>query len=121
MKDKKSSNSSEKSMNLSVNLIEKIENYKKFLNDYEKLSHDTFSEQISRSTVIQKGINQVNDLMKDIEKKIAIWINNDPMLTIDSSKLEPSLVLVYVPRWPLLVHLFSACFCLGCSTLYHLM
>ena len=28
-------------------------------------------------------------------------------------------ILTYVARWPLMVHLFSACFCLGCSALFH--
>ena len=33
---------------------------------------------------------------------------------------DPSYILNDVPRWPLVVHLLSAVFCLGSSTIYHL-
>ena len=42
------------------------------------------------------------------------------MLLTDGHELVVKDVLTYVPRWPLLVHIFSAAFCLGCSSVYHL-
>ena len=38
---------------------------------------------------------------------------------IDDSTLSPELILTYVPRWPLIVNLLSACFCFGCSATFH--
>ena len=29
-------------------------------------------------------------------------------------------ILNEVPLWPLFINIFSACFCMGCSALYHL-
>lgn len=29
-------------------------------------------------------------------------------------------ILSYVHRWPLIVHMISICFCLGCSAIFHL-
>ena len=51
-------------------------------------------------------------------------MNNEPRLEMATLKkgsdiFQAPLVLTYVPRWPLIVHLLSACFCLGCSALYH--
>lgn len=52
-------------------------------------------------------------------------INNTPRLEINrlqtgSDLFQAPLILTYVPRWPLLVHLLAAAFCLGCSATYHL-
>lgn len=38
-----------------------------------------------------------------------------------ASAISPEDVLTYVPRWPLMVHLISAVFCLGASASYHLL
>jgi adiponectin receptor len=38
-----------------------------------------------------------------------------------ASAIDPESVLTYVPRWPLVVHLISAVFCLGSSATYHLL
>lgn len=41
----------------------------------------------------------------------------------DSKKLKDLIyideVMTFIPSWPLVVHLLSGCFCLGCSALYH--
>jgi hypothetical protein len=71
-------------------------------------------------SVIQNGLQQVIFVFKDIEDKIAIWVSNDPLLEIDANSIEPSLVLTYVSRWPLFLHLASAILCLGFSAVYHL-
>lgn len=57
---------------------------------------------------------------KDIEMKVSIWIKNDPRLELDSDTFDANLILTYVSRWPLIIHLVSACFCLGCSAFFHL-
>jgi adiponectin receptor len=36
------------------------------------------------------------------------------------NNMHTTVLLTYVPKWPLLVHLFSACFCLGASAMFHL-
>ncbi len=71
-------------------------------------------------SVIQKGLQQVIVVFKDIEAKIAIWVSNDPLFEINANSIEPSLVLTYVSRWPLFVHLGSAILCFGFSTVFHL-
>jgi hypothetical protein len=70
-------------------------------------------------SVIQKGLKQVIVVFYDIEEKIAIWVSNDPLLEINANSIEPSLVLTYVSRWPLFVHLGSAILCLGFSAVFH--
>jgi len=56
----------------------------------------------------------------DIEAKLAIWVLNDPTYHVQDL-MNPTVVLNYVSRWPLVVHMLSACFCLGCSAMYHLL
>ena len=34
--------------------------------------------------------------------------------------LDADQILNYVPLWPLGINVFSACFCMGCSAVYHL-
>ena len=36
------------------------------------------------------------------------------------SNISPELILTYVPKWPLYVHLIAAVICMGCSAYYHL-
>ena len=52
-------------------------------------------------------------------KKLSIFLNAKPKEEIQVL-LDPSLVLTYVSRWPLFVHLVSAMACLGISAYYHL-
>jgi len=47
-----------------------------------------------------------------------IYLTINPKFEL-ASIINPDSVLTYVPRWPLLVHLTSAVFCLGCSALFH--
>ena len=35
--------------------------------------------------------------------------------------LDANEILNYVPIWPLIMNMLSACFCMGCSAIYHLM
>lgn len=70
-------------------------------------------------SVISRGVALAQQAFNDIEKKISIWVSNDPTLEVDSDTFSPELILTYVPRWPLLVHLGSACFCFGSSTIFH--
>ena len=46
-------------------------------------------------------------------------MSNDPTMIIDESTFTPELILTYVPRWPLIINLISACFCFGCSAIFH--
>jgi predicted membrane channel-forming protein YqfA (hemolysin III family) len=69
--------------------------------------------------VIYQGIEMAQEAFKDIEKKIAIWVSNDPTMVIDETTFTPELILTYVPRWPLIINLLSACFCFGCSSIFH--
>lgn len=42
-------------------------------------------------------------------------------LKLAPSMLDARQILNEVPIWPLTINIFSACFCMGCSALYHLM
>lgn len=79
---------------------------------------EAFSHTKSRMSVIQKGMQQLIALFTDIDGKISIWVSNDPVLQVNS--LDASLVLTYISRWPLYVHLASACLCFGFSAVFHL-
>lgn len=57
---------------------------------------------------------------KDVESKMQIWLRNDPHLEYDPDTFDAKYVLTYVSRWPLVVNLVSASFCLGCSAFFHL-
>ena len=70
--------------------------------------------------VIHKGLKQVIELFTDIEGKLSIWVSNDPILQVDPENLEAGFVLNYISRWPLYVHLASACLCFGFSAVFHL-
>lgn len=37
-----------------------------------------------------------------------------------SDVINANIVLTYIDRWPLIVHILSAMFCLGCSSIFHL-
>lgn len=37
-----------------------------------------------------------------------------------TGKIDPENAITYVPRWPLILHLATAVFCFGCSTIFHL-
>jgi len=50
---------------------------------------------------------------------MAIWLRNDPHLSL-SGLVDSPLVLTYVSRLPLFIHLSAICFCLGCSAIFHL-
>ena len=91
------------------------------IKDYQELTgkKNAFKIQADRMNIIYQGIKKANSIFEDIESKIGIWIANDPTLVIDDSTLSPALILTYVPRWPLIVNLLSACFCFGCSALFH--
>jgi hypothetical protein len=71
-------------------------------------------------SIIQRGLRQLVVAFKDIEDKISIWVSNDPRLEIDDDTFDANLILTYVSRWPLVINLLSAGFCLGCSAIFHL-
>ena len=54
-----------------------------------------------------------------MDSKILVFFKNEPMYEL-SEDLEHSIILNYIPRWPLFVFLCSAMFCLGCSATFHL-
>jgi hypothetical protein len=123
----KSEKKSEKTLkkdavSLASKLLDEIKSIIDFIVHYRKVSEnqDAFSYQKNRMSVIQKGLQRVIVVFKDIEDKIAIWVSNDPQLEIDANSIEPSLVLTYVSRWPLFFHLGSAIFCFGFSAVFHL-
>jgi len=97
------------------NLITK---FKSFIINAET-NASSLKERVLRLDVIKKCLQNLIDQHDTIKKKFAVWVSNDPMFAI-SSIIDYPLVLVYVPRWPMIVHLLSACFCMGCSTIYHL-
>jgi len=35
--------------------------------------------------------------------------------------LNAEQILNEVPIWPMIINIFSACFCMGCSAIYHMM
>jgi len=98
-----------------------ISSFKEFIRKYQTVSDNesTFSPSFSRMTIIHKGLYQLQNSFKDMDAKIAIWVSNDPQFTL-SDVLDTPLILTYVSRWPLIVHLLAACFCLGCSAIFHL-
>ena len=62
--------------------------------------------------------------MTVIENNLAFWntkVDKDQRHFSIDRVLDPAQVLTYVASWPLCIHLMAAVFCLGCSTLYHLM
>lgn len=83
-------------------------------------NHEAFSNTETRLTVIQKGLKQLIALFTDIEGKLSIWVSNDPVLQVDPNSIDASLVLTYISRWPLYIHLGSACLCFGFSAVFHL-
>ena len=46
---------------------------------------------------------------------------NEIEITVAPEFLASDQILNEVPIWPLCINVFSACFCMGCSALYHLM
>ena len=66
-----------------------------------------------------EGLTRLEGAYQQIQRKIAIWVTNDPQFVI-SDKINATEVLNYIPRWPLILNLFGACFCMGASAIYHL-
>ena len=71
---------------------------------------------------MDQGVKNLDDLFKNIMTKINLIMETDLQseILILSGKISADNVLNYVPRWPLMVHLLSAVFCLGSSAAYHL-
>lgn len=77
---------------------------------------DNLAYFVRRSKVIRKGMAELTNTFDTVEA------NKNRLLPQQLADLiQTDTVLAYVPSWPLLVHLFSGCFCLGCSTIFHLL
>jgi len=65
------------------------------------------------------GMENLSNLYADIHSKIKApgqeWKSADLI-----EQIAPENILVYVPKWPLIVHILSALFCLGASAAFHL-
>jgi len=111
------------SISLISTLDDKIQLFTSFINKYRNIHTDmsALSDEDSRLSVIFSGLLNVQKAFKDIDSKIAIWVSNDPMYEIKDGTLNPTLVLTYVPRWPLVIFAITACFCMGSSAAYHLL
>ena len=70
--------------------------------------------------ILHRSLEVLKSFYEDFESKVNIWVSNDPMFEIDPYTFDYELRLVYVPRWPLIIHAVSAIACLGASAYYHL-
>ena len=82
-------------------------------------SSETFNKTLQRVDMIKFGLQELQNNFNEISTQIDTWYKDDSNFKI-SDYIDPSQILNYVPTWPLIVNLLSACFCLGASTLYHL-
>lgn len=69
--------------------------------------------------IIQNGISNLSKFYNNVDDKIDIFRKEHPTYEIENI-LNPELILNYVPRWPLFVHLTTIVLCLGSSAVYHL-
>lgn len=81
------------------------------------------SVQSKRIKVMEQGLKNLDDLFQNVINNVNLIMETDlkQEILLLSGKISADEVLNYVPRWPLLVHLFSAVFCLGSSAAYHLL
>ena len=102
-------------------MIKSITNVKEYIVEYQQLSKDNVAYEwvLKRMNVINTGIVNLERAVLTIQKKINIWLVDDADFKV-SDHLGTEAILNYTPRWPLIVHAFSAVFCLGSSALYHL-
>ena len=72
---------------------------------------------------MEHGLKNLEDLFQDLLKNVNLIMETDlkQEILLLSGKISADEVLNYVPRWPLLVHLFSAVFCLSASAAFHLL
>ena len=77
-----------------------------------------FETHLDRLKIINIGIDKLQKAFENIQSKIDIWVQNDPNFAI-SNVIDTPLILNYITRWPLLLHIIGACACLGGSTIYH--
>jgi len=101
-----------------VGIQQLINNFKSFLINAET-NAALLKEKVLRLELIKRCLENLIDQHETIKAKFSIWVKNDPMFAIGDI-IDYPLVLTYVSRWPLIVHLLSACFCMGCSAIYHL-
>lgn len=71
---------------------------------------------IDRIKVLNKGMSVLSSTVKDTHDRIES-IKNSPKL---KDLIIVDKLLVYIPSWPLVAHLFSGFFCLGFSAMFHL-
>jgi len=82
--------------------------------------NDAFNSEYFRINTLYKALNQLRNIYGDIKQKISIWSSNDQMYQVSNIIGETPLILNYIARWPLIVHLATGCFCLGASAIFHL-
>jgi len=69
--------------------------------------------------VIGKGIQNLKNIVLDIDIKFYNLLKNQPQFELRDDVTQ-TLVLNYIPRWPLMIFLLSAMCCMGFSATYHL-
>ena len=70
-------------------------------------------------TQIDESINAEVPTIEQLQHKTDYLNEIEAIVAPDF--LEADQILNEVPIWPLAINVFSACFCMGCSALYHLM
>jgi adiponectin receptor len=75
-----------------------------------------------RVDVLHRCVKHFSEAITEIDRKVYMLVSPPPEFEEAKFKdqFQPDFVLGYVHKWPLIVHLLSACFCLGCSAIYHL-
>mmetsp|Transcript_3457 Transcript_3457/g.5185 ORF Transcript_3457/g.5185 Transcript_3457/m.5185 type:complete len:144 (+) Transcript_3457:1640-2071(+) len=99
---------------------------------FKQIDRGDLAEEEHRLSIIQKGMKNIERLQADLSEKYKLLKETDPKLELQSLKskfasadfheqLDPENILVYVERWPLIVHIASAMICLGSSATFHLL
>lgn len=70
-------------------------------------------------TSLDSAITSQVTTLDTLESKTAYLSSEQEEIAPDF--LDADQILNYVPLWPLGINVFSACFCMGCSAIYHLM
>lgn len=101
--------------------MESQQELKNFIQDYQFLKDDysVLKWQESRVTVLKQGLKNLEGVFDSIKSKIKIWTMRSAGYEL-SQTYDTNTLLTYTAKWPLIVNLFSACFCLGASACFHL-
>ena len=83
--------------------------------DRDLSNYWSLHEIFDRAQTIEKGLLYLKDLLAKYEDKRINMSRDELVQTIKEDQ-----ILNYSYSWPLVVHLFSGTFCLGCSGIFHL-